>query len=260
MAKSYSDKLRDPRWQKKPGIYKLIINERIYVGSAVNLKKRLTQHLSDLKSNRHSNIHLQRAFNKYQSIEFDIIEIVSDVQRLIEREQHYIDTLNPQYNIALKAGSQLGFTHTEETKRKLSELQKGKSIPAITKKRMSVAHMGIIFSKAHKINIGLAKLGNKNPFYKAGKSHPQYGIPKSQETRDRISITSKLRGSHKGERNAASKSGVLYDVETGANHIFFSLKPLCEKLGLNYKGIISALRTKVFYRNRYYTDYVKITR
>ena len=38
---------------------------------------------------------------------------------LLEREQYYIDTLNPEYNILKIAGSSLGFKHSEETIAKL---------------------------------------------------------------------------------------------------------------------------------------------
>ena len=34
---------------------------------------------------------------------------------MIEREQYYIDTLNPEYNILKIAGSPLGYIHSEET-------------------------------------------------------------------------------------------------------------------------------------------------
>ena len=53
-------------------------------------------------------------------------------------------------------------------------------------------------------------------------------------------------------------SGVLYDVQTGANYIFQSLKPLCNKLRLNYQGIYSAFSAKRFYIDRYFVDFVVI--
>lgn len=37
----------------------------------------------------------------------------------LEREQYYIDSTNPEYNI-LKAGSTLGYKHTEETIAKIA--------------------------------------------------------------------------------------------------------------------------------------------
>jgi len=45
---------------------------------------------------------------------------------IIEREQYYLDALNPELNILKVVGSPIGHKHTEETKRKISEANKGK--------------------------------------------------------------------------------------------------------------------------------------
>jgi len=42
-----------------------------------------------------------------------------DKKETLIREQYYLDLLNPEYNILKKAGSPLGFKHSEETKDKL---------------------------------------------------------------------------------------------------------------------------------------------
>ena len=39
-----------------------------------------------------------------------------------EREEYYITTLQPEYNILQKAGSSLGYEHSEETRKKMREL------------------------------------------------------------------------------------------------------------------------------------------
>lgn len=39
---------------------------------------------------------------------------------MLAREQHYIDTLKPEYNLLQVAGSSLGYKHTEETIVKLT--------------------------------------------------------------------------------------------------------------------------------------------
>jgi group I intron endonuclease len=46
--------------------------------------------------------------------------------KCLEREQYYIDLLNPKYNLLKIAGSRLGSIHTKETKAKMSSSQKGK--------------------------------------------------------------------------------------------------------------------------------------
>lgn len=88
------------------GIYKIvnIINNKFYIGSSKELNRRWSEHKSELKHNKHINIILQRAWNKYgiDCFNFEIIE-ECDVNILLEREQFYIDTLKPKYNIGLKS-------------------------------------------------------------------------------------------------------------------------------------------------------------
>ena len=121
----YIEKLKDLKLKGRSGIYKLNINGRFYIGSAVDLEKRLREHLYSLTKNNHTNIHVQRAFNKYGEINFNILEFEA-IGKLINREQYYIDVLKPTLNISLTAGSQLGFKHSEETKTKMSKTRLGK--------------------------------------------------------------------------------------------------------------------------------------
>jgi group I intron endonuclease len=69
------------------GIYgiKNIVNNKIYVGSALNIKKRWYEHKYKLKYNKHANKHLNDACNKYgiNNFEFIIIERV-EPSKLIE--------------------------------------------------------------------------------------------------------------------------------------------------------------------------------
>lgn len=54
----------------------------------------------------------------YSNFKLEILEYC-DVPNVIEREQYYLDLLNPEYNILKTAGSTLGYKHTEETLAKL---------------------------------------------------------------------------------------------------------------------------------------------
>lgn len=47
------------------GIYKLTIKSHIYVGSSVDLRKRLNCHIRQLERGIHDNEYLQRCVNKY---------------------------------------------------------------------------------------------------------------------------------------------------------------------------------------------------
>lgn len=107
------------------GIYKItnIINGNIYIGSSKNIHNREIQHFSDLRLRKHSNSHLQRAYNKYgkERFVFNIVERCKESQRLL-REQWYLDNIinwDKDYNISKMAtggGGKTGqFTQTEIT-------------------------------------------------------------------------------------------------------------------------------------------------
>ena len=55
-----------------PGIYEIFnkVNRKRYVGQYTKVKRRLQKHLRELKHSRHSNKHLQAAFNKYGEDKF----------------------------------------------------------------------------------------------------------------------------------------------------------------------------------------------
>lgn len=112
----------------KSGIYKIlnITNGKFYIGSSKNLDERWRIHKVDLNRNQHYNRHLQASWNKYGSdkFKFEVIEYC-ELLILLEREQHYLNTLNPQYNLSPTAGSPLGYKHTEDFKIKARNRQLG---------------------------------------------------------------------------------------------------------------------------------------
>ena len=79
------------------GIYSVInaVNGKVYVGSALNIPVRIKRHRADLRYGRHSNPHLQNAYNAYgsEAFEYHVVEAVADRSCLVEREQHWIDAL-----------------------------------------------------------------------------------------------------------------------------------------------------------------------
>lgn len=90
------------------GIYKLIdeTNGKVYVGSAVDLARRKSQHFSSLRKGLHPNPHLQNAYTKGHKIEFVIVELVSET-KLLSVEQKHLDELWDNgalcYNVAREA-------------------------------------------------------------------------------------------------------------------------------------------------------------
>ena len=75
------------------GIYKIenTKNNKIYIGSSINIEKRFYKHLWMLKKGIHDNNHLQNSFNEYGEnyFSFSILELCSEPD-LVKRENFYI--------------------------------------------------------------------------------------------------------------------------------------------------------------------------
>lgn len=114
--------------RNKSGIYKWVnkTNGKCYIGSSVNLGSRLSNYLSynyllgrtnHIKCNSKSKIYSALISYGYNNFHLVILEYC-DRFDVIKKEQFYIDSLKPEYNILKVAGSSLGFRHSEQTKLK----------------------------------------------------------------------------------------------------------------------------------------------
>lgn len=151
------------------GIYKIVNGEdgKIYVGSARDLKKRKRDHFWHLRKGDHCNCHLQNACNFYgiEAFDFIIIELCS-TEDLIEREQYYINLLIPHdpnigYNFCRTAGSVLGRAMSEQTKRKISDANKGRKLSKWQIELLRGINSGIKHSPEHRLKITVGNTGKK---------------------------------------------------------------------------------------------------
>lgn len=183
------------------GIYKIqsrLKPDRVYIGSSVDIHLRWGRHLYDLLKNRHRSFKLQNHFNKYgkPDLAFSILT-TCEKDELIQKEQFFIDSINPWFNIAKVAGNpMLGRHQSEETKNKLSKLKTGvrMSVEAIEKSRQ--ARLGIKQSP-ETIAKRVAKNTGKKRTEETKKKMSvwQKGKPKPEEARRNMSIAQK---GHKG--------------------------------------------------------------
>jgi len=113
-------------------IYKITntITNDFYIGSAVNFSNRKIGHRNSFKYNKHKNQFMQNSWNKYgeEAFVFEVIEIVDKKENLIVREQYWIDTLSPTFNLCKIAGSPLGVKHTDEARMNMSLAHLGKPL------------------------------------------------------------------------------------------------------------------------------------
>lgn len=129
------------------GIYKItnLVNNKVYVGQAIDLEKRLSEHRFSLLGNRHINKHLQNAWNKYgeENFKFEVIEVCSE-DKLTEREQYWIDYyggMNSNNNYNQREASSKGHL-SEESKQKMSISQLGHLVKAETRQKMRNRMLG----------------------------------------------------------------------------------------------------------------------
>lgn len=180
---------------RRCGIYKIQSKRkpnRIYIGSAIYIKHRWEVHMSDLRRHKHSNIKLQRHYDKYgeSDLQFTIL-LGCEKEDLLKVEQYFLDSYNPYFNILKIAGSSLGRKCSQEAKEKLRKAHLGvkihneesrKLIGSYSKGRpskrrgmkhssetiikMRIAHTGKIKSVETRQKIRMASMGNKNWMYK----------------------------------------------------------------------------------------------
>lgn len=120
---------REIKKHTETGIYQIlnIKTGKFYIGSSsFSMFTRWAHHKTALKHNKHHSAYLQNSWNKYgeENFEFVVIERCS-AEKCLEREQFYMDLLNPAYNMAKKSNNCLGVKHSEATKKKMSEAHKG---------------------------------------------------------------------------------------------------------------------------------------
>jgi len=139
----------------KSGIYKITSlshPDRIYVGSAVDLRKRQQQHWNQFRRGKHINYLLLGHIKKYSisDLKFEIIERCP-VESLLMREQFFIDSLQPSFNICKKAGNTLGrkWTEAARNKRELKNRNRGWKMSSEIRHQM---HLGRIKPPKNKIN------------------------------------------------------------------------------------------------------------
>jgi group I intron endonuclease len=170
------------------GIYFIlnIVNHHLYVGSAKNFITRAQLHFNQLATGKHHSIYLQNAYNKYgrDNFKFAILELVPDREKLLKREQYWIDLLEPEYNIAKVAGSSLGIKRRPETLEKLRQSRLGAVRPQWVRDKISQNHKSKrwvtppVYSEESRKKMS----DSQKRLYADGYVHPRKGVKESIET------------------------------------------------------------------------------
>lgn len=221
--------------KNKSGIYcwTNIESNKKYVGSSVDLYKRFTKYYSIKYITRTSKSSLIcRALLKhgYSKFKLDILEY-SDPSVLIEREQYFIDTLNPEYNILKVAGSLFGYKHTIESSQKMSEIAKNRSEETIAKLREAALGKTYLHTEETKNKIRETMLGRKHTY----------------ETKEKL----KFIQSNRINPPVKGTNVQIKDILTGESILYDSLRNAGKGLNSSHVSIKKNLDNGKFFRDRY---------
>lgn len=216
----------------KAGIYlwTCLDSNKIYIGSAVDLSKRIRSYFSKTYLTRSRNSHITNALIKfgYSAFSLTIIEYIDisnlskeEARKLIlGREQYYINYLEPEFNILKVAGSSLGFKHSEETKLKLNKIRSGVNHP--------------LFGKSHSPET-LALMSKAL----SGQNHPLFGKPPSANTKSKLSI--------------AKGIGIIYvyNIQGSLAYTFCSARKAAEHFKSSHPTIIRYVKNGKLFQDKW---------
>ena len=218
-------------------IYKItnLKNKKIYIGQTKRtLEERMSEHC------RKGINYIDRAIKKHgiNSFKIEIIEECKNIDELNERERYWIKKLETKapkgYNLTDGGEGTAGHIVSNETRRKMSELRKGRKFHPL--------------SEEHRKKISLANKGRKRSAEYCQKfSERQRGCkrnPHSKETRLKMSLACK------GKR-------AVRCIETGV--IFESITAACKWADVTISTLITALRKNNHTAGGYHWEYADKT-
>lgn len=195
----------------RSGIYCWInmLNGKYYIGSAVDLGNRFNDYFQDSYYKSRSNTLIVRSILKYGIGNFALVILdFVDKDDLLSREDHFIQTLNPEYNILQNAGNSLGYNHTPESIEKITQSALGRTHSVEVRKAMSESRMGA--------------------------NNPMFGKNVSEETRVKLSEAAK-------NRVKSNKPGFIVEVLDLENNItteYQSIREAARNIGASFTTLI----------------------
>jgi len=233
------------------------VNGKCYIGQTTRtLEERKNSHLFKYK-NSDDCPKFYNAIKRHGDSNFIwvVIDKAKDKKELDQKEIFYIKKYNSVksgYNLQLGGSNGkhsteskkkmserqkgenhpfFGKHHSEKTKRKISKALRGEknpnygkkwNMPNITKDKISNSLKGRKLSEAHRKQISERQMGNKNQ---------NYGKKASSETRKKISESRK--GLFIGKNNSCAKKSIFTDPQENEYFIFGEFDKFCKKNNLH---------------------------
>jgi group I intron endonuclease len=153
------------------GIYIIacLANGLVYVGSAVHIARRWSEHRGWLMRGVHFNRRLQRAWNKYGADAFTwnlVVEMPNaSAQELVAMEAHIIEAMGDVFNVAIPGVPWMkGKRHSSEARARMSALRRGRPgrVQSLeTRAKISAANKGKTKTEEHRAKLSAAASGKR---------------------------------------------------------------------------------------------------
>jgi group I intron endonuclease len=265
---------------RSPGVYKGTCrpSAKVYIGSSVDMYKRVGEHIRALRRGDHANPYLQHAWDRYgeAAFEWEAVEETTP-DELLAAEQYYLDKYRAYdrdygYNIAPEAGStrnlprsaswsqrisdalkrrfsnpanhpNTGKPRSEETRQRISRGHMGKQVSAETRQRSSDARRGKPTGRSPSAE-ERERIAESNRAYRREHPPAKWDAPMSDEQRKAIGM---------------SNARVFYIVTHPANGAYFvrNLRDFARRCALHEQALHVACRSGgpyKEYRARYATE------
>ena len=273
----------------KTGIYVITndIDARVYIGSATSFKQRYAVHKKKITHNEGCNPKLKNFANKYgiEHLTFSAVH-ACEKEDLLKMEQLYLDIFQPfddnGFNIARKAGSPIGYKHTQEAKDKMkgrpgprwdeeqkkyfSEIKKGKKMKDSaraklrehyadkTKPVMVYDKNGFIaeYPSAMEIEIkmGIPKMLIKNSLHNKNKTVKGYVFIYKENVKEGIENEICRR-----YNNECIKPLIIKDIISGEEFSSNSITELCNVINGKAPHIVNSIKKNRIAYGRYMIRY-----
>lgn len=150
------------------------VNNKIYIGKTYRLKERQIEHRCSKKLTYFHNALYKYGYNNFT---FSIIAVTDNDDMLNFLERYYIKKYKSNiikfgYNLTNGGEGSIGYKHTNDAKKKISLVHKGKKVSDETRKKMSESRK-LLFT-----NDTLSLKGANNPNWRGGIKKEKVFVPR----------------------------------------------------------------------------------